>query len=31
MNKEELKLVGFGMIAGLIMWTVLALAIAGFN
>jgi tetrahydromethanopterin S-methyltransferase subunit B len=31
MNKEEVKLVAFGMIVGLIIWTVLALAIAGFN
>jgi hypothetical protein len=31
MNKEELKLVGFGMIAGLFIWSALALAIAAFN
>jgi tetrahydromethanopterin S-methyltransferase subunit B len=31
MKNEAIKLVAFGMIVGLIIWTVLALAIAGFN
>jgi tetrahydromethanopterin S-methyltransferase subunit B len=30
-TNEELKLVAFGMIVGLIIWSVLALAIAGFG
>jgi hypothetical protein len=31
MNKQDIKLTAFGMIAGLFIWSVLALAIAGFN
>jgi hypothetical protein len=31
MKNEDIKLVAFGMFAGLIIWIIFALAIAGFN